>query len=117
MSTIAIKEQRYGELVSRETIEAIVQAIGENFRPEKILVFGSYAWGGATSDSDLDLLIVMDTDLPKHKRAVPMRLLFKPAPCAMDILVYTPEEVARWDGTPNHLITEVMRRGKTVYER
>lgn len=117
MSTIAIKEQCSGELLSRETIGAIVQAIAENFRPEKILLFGSYAWGGATPDSDLDLLVVMQTDLPKHKRAVPIRLLFRPAPCAMDILVYRPEEVARWDGTPNHLITEVLRRGQTVYER
>jgi hypothetical protein len=35
----------------------------------------------------------------------------------MDILVYVPEEVARWNGIVNHIITEVMRRGKTVYER
>ena len=117
VSIVSAKEQGIGELVSQEAINSIVRAIAERFSPYKIILFGSYASGSATPDSDLDLLVVMDTDLPPHKRATPMRLLFRPVPCAMDILVYAPEEVARWNGTVNHIITEVMRRGKTLYER
>jgi uncharacterized protein len=117
VNMVAAKEQAVGELVTQEAINSIVRAIAERFSPYKIILFGSYASGDATPDSDLDLFVVMDTDLPPHKRATPLRLLFRPVPCAMDILVYLPEEVARWNGTVNHIITEVMRRGKTLYER
>ncbi|MBN1593563.1 MAG: nucleotidyltransferase domain-containing protein, partial [Candidatus Coatesbacteria bacterium] len=76
-----------------------------------------YASGRPNPDSDLDLLIVMRTSLPRHKRAAPIRLLFRPTPCSMELLVYTPEEVAEWNGTVNHIITEALRWGKVVYER
>jgi len=104
-------------LIPQETIDTVMQAIARNFSPQRIMLFGSYASGQPTPDSDLDLLIIMDSELPRHKRTVPIRLLFRPMPCAMDILVYTPEEVARWDGTVNHIITEALQHGITVYER
>jgi uncharacterized protein len=117
VSAAPAKQQGLGELVTQETIDSIVHGIAETCGPYKIILFGSYASGHPTPDSDLDLFVVMDTDVPSHKRATPIRLLFRPSPCAMDILVYTPEEVARWNGTVNHIITEVIRHGKTVYER
>jgi len=117
MQTVSVKEQTLGGLIPQETIDAIIRSIADTFSPHKIIMFGSYATGRPTPDSDLDLFLVMDTDLPRYKRATPIRLLFQPAPCAMDILVYTPEEVAHWNGTTNHIITEVLRSGKTVYER
>ena len=117
METISVREQATGGLIPQETIDVIIRSIAERFSPHKIIMFGSYATGRPTPDSDLDLFLVMDTDLPRYKRATPIRLLFQPTPCAMDILVYTPEEVARWNGTTNHIIAEVLRSGKTVYER
>ena len=117
METISVREQGTGGLIPQETIGVIIRSIAERFSPHKIIMFGSYATGHPTPDSDLDLLLIMDTDLARYKRATPIRLLFQPAPCAMEILVYTPEEVAHWNGTTNHIITEVMRDGKTVYER
>jgi predicted nucleotidyltransferase len=79
---VSLPEQGIGECISEETITGIVRAIADNSFPYKILLFGSYAYGQPTAYSDLDLLLVMDTDLPKHKRATPIRLLF-PAPCAL----------------------------------
>ena len=117
MPTVKAPEQPYGKLIPQETIDAVVQAIASNFSPQRIILFGSYASGQPTPDSDLDLLIVMDSDLPTHKRAVPIRLLFRPMPCSMDILVYTPAEVAHWYGTANHIITEALQHGIMVYER
>ncbi len=87
------------------------------FSPLKIILFGSYALGDPTPDSDLDLLVVMETYLLRHKRATPIRLLFRPMPCPMDILVYTPEEVNKWKTTVNHIIAEAFRSGRIVYER
>ena len=112
----SLKQQHVGELIAAETIDAIVKGIVQGFSPEKIVLFGSYANGNPTPDSDLDLLVVMDSDLPRHKRAAPLMLMFRPALCAMDILVYTHEEVAEWNGTVNHIITEVLNSGKVVYE-
>jgi len=117
MKTVTMAPQPVGGLIPSATIDAIVAAIAENFSPQQIILFGSYASGDPTPDSDLDLLVVLDTDLPRRKRAVPIRLLFRPTPCPMDILVYTPAEVAEWNGTVNHIITEVMSKGERVYER
>ena len=117
MSEDYAREQKQGELIAPETIDAIVKGIAERFSPEKIVVFGSYANGNPTPDSDLDLLVVMRSDQPRHKRAAPLMLMFRPSLCAMDILVYTPEEVAEWNGTVNHIITDVFSSGEVVYER
>jgi len=70
MKTVAIKEQETGILISPETISFVVRAGVENFYPLKIILFGSYASGHPTPDSDLDLLVIMETesDLPRHKR-------------------------------------------------
>ncbi len=58
-----------------------------------------------------------ETDLPHYKRSVPLRLLFQPAPCSIDFLVFTPREVAKWNGTVNHIITKAFETGNVVYER
>ncbi len=103
-------------MIAQEAINTIVRTIAERFSPQKIILFGSYVSGHPTPDSDLDLFLIMDTDLPSYKRAAPVRLLFQPAPCPMDIVVYTPAEVTYWNGTVNHIVTEVMRHGIIVYE-
>ena len=100
-----------------DVIGRVVSVIVQNCDPERIILFGSAATGRTHQGSDLDLLVVMDSTLPRHKRAAPIRLLFFPYPCPMDILVYTPTEVRKWRGTTNHIVTEVFNRGKVVYER
>ena len=111
-----ISEQVAGQLISQETIAGVIGAIASKFAPHKILLFGSYASGTPTPDSDLDLLVVMDTDRPQNKRSTPIRLLFQPMPCSMDVLVFTPEEVDYWNGTVNHIITEAFQTGKVLYD-
>lgn len=117
MATVSVQRQTIGELVPSSTIEGVTQAIAENFHPEKIILFGSYATGNPTPDSDLDFLVVMNSDQPRYKRSLPIQLMFKPYPCAMDILVYTPDEVKKWNGALNHIVTIAHRTGKVVYEQ
>jgi len=112
-----LKRQHFGELIPPETIEGVVRTIADNFSPEKIILFGSYANGKPTPDSDLDLLVIMESDQPRYRRASPLRLMFNPTPCAMDILVYTPEEVKKWNGTINHIVTVACKTGRVLYER
>ena len=117
MVALPDKPLPYGTLVSRELLETIVQHIADEIKPEKIVLFGSYARGNPGPDSDLDFLIIMRTDLPKCERTMPVRRLFNPQPCPMDVLVYTPEEIAYWNGTTNHIITEVLETGRVCYEQ
>jgi len=117
MNTVTLERKRTDGILTEETLREVVDAIAERFDPEKIILFGSYAEGHPKPDSDLDLLVVMETAEPRHRRATPIRLLFRPMPCAMDILVYTPEEIAYWNGTVNHIITEALNTGRTVYAR
>jgi predicted nucleotidyltransferase len=117
MNTRTVEAQKNNRMLNIQDIQAIVDAIAERFSPEKIILFGSYASGHPTPDSDVDLLVIMNTQEPRHRRAVPMRLLFRPVPFAMDILVFTPDEVAYWNGTVNHILTEAIASGKVLYER
>lgn len=116
MATVSLKQQKYGELIDPETIEGVAKAIAENFHPEQIILFGSYASGTPTPDSDLDFLVVMESDQPSRKRSIPIRSMFRPSPCAMDILVFTPDEVNKWNGATNHIITEAFLDGRVVYD-
>ncbi|MBF0132054.1 MAG: nucleotidyltransferase domain-containing protein [Magnetococcales bacterium] len=103
--------------MTSDTISKVVRTIVEHFNPVRIILFGSYASGNPRPDSDLDLLVVMPSSLPRYKRALPIRMLFRPSPCPMDILVYTPEEVNYWMGTVNHIITNALQSGRVLYER
>jgi len=96
-------------------IQQIIAKIGAAVHPLRVLLFGSYADGTATDDSDLDLLVIMESDVPRYKRGASIRSLFWPPKTAMDILVYTPEEVKRWNGLPNHVLTNALKTGKVLY--
>jgi uncharacterized protein len=97
--------------------ENIIRNISTFFTPKKIYFFGSYIYGNPNKDSDLDIMIVMNSDKPMHKRATDIRLMFDDIKIPMDILVFTPEEVDYWNGTKNHIITEIINKGKLVYEQ
>ena len=96
-------------------IQQIATDIAESLHPLQVLLFGSYAEGTATDESDLDLLIVMQSSEPRYKRTASVRKLFWPPKAPMDILVYTPEEVEKWNGVPNHVLTNAYKTGKVLY--
>ena len=96
-------------------IQEMGDAIANTLHPQEVLLFGSYAEGSATEDSDVDLLVVMESSEPRYKRAASVRNLFWPPKASMDILVYTPEEVRRWNGVPNHVLTNAIKTGRVLY--
>lgn len=83
----------------------------------QVILFGSYARGEATDRSDVDLLVVAETDLPRHKRAVNLYKQFHPYPFGMDIVVYTPQEIEEGMKSDLTFVSTVLREGKTLYER
>ena len=102
--------------ISRQ-IDEISTRIIENIDPEKIILFGSYAKGNHNEDSDLDLIIVKQSNLPKHKRGIEIRRLFYGLLIPMDLKVYTPEEFENELKNKYSFLNSAMKDSKTLYER
>lgn len=107
-------------MVTQQQINEIVRILVSECKPERIVLFGSYANGTANEDSDLDLAIVKKTDLPAHKRPIEFQKALRAGGqrwfFPMDILVYTPEEMEQWKNTQYSLIHEITTTGRTLYE-
>lgn len=81
--------------------------------PLKIVLFGSYAYGNPSKDSDIDLLVVIDTDKSFHERIQQLRPLL-PRNKAIDLIVLTPREYQKAKGI-NPLVSEIDSKGKVIY--
>src|SRR6516162_10835767 len=81
----------HGADVPMRVIRRYARAIAERFDPDKIILFGSYAYGTPHEDSDVDLLVVMPT-WNQHSQAVKIRMAFT-VPFPMDLIVRTPKEM------------------------
>src|SRR5438876_2146563 len=81
-----------GADVPMRVICRFARQVAERFRPEKIILFGSYAYGTPHADSDVDILVVMPCR-NQHDQAVKIRLAV-PRPFAMDLIVRTPKNLA-----------------------
>ena len=97
-------------------IQEVINTIIAGYGPSKIILFGSYANGTANESSDLDLLIIKETDEPKYRRAVSIRKLFSSQPCAMDIMVYTPKEYEDLLPFKSLIPYIATNKGKVIYE-
>lgn len=103
--------------INDKTIEDIRDLIAQKVSPLKIILFGSHARGDNNKESDLDLLIIMESSLPRHKRSKEIRILLSKYIFGKDILVYTPEEIEEWRGVPDAFITTAIKEGKVLYEK
>ena len=98
-------------------IEAVVHQIVERFNPQRIILFGSYAWGNPHQDSDLDFLIIKKTDDPMLKRIVDVDRLFLRRDFAMDFLVYTPDQVKKRKEMGDQFVANILNKGKLLYAK
>jgi uncharacterized protein len=104
-------------MVQREQIETIAARLAEAAGAEQVILFGSHARGEAHEASDVDLMFVAESDLPRFKRSRALYSLLRPYPFPMDLVVYTPEAVERGKRSPLSFVSTVLREGKTVYVR
>ena len=102
---------------SVDLIGEIVRRIVETAQPEKIILFGSRARGDARPNSDFDVLVIKQSSEPSYRRDTPLYVALAGLPMEVEVLVYTPEEVAEWAQVPQAFVTTATREGKTVYER
>jgi len=91
--------------ITKQVVEEAVRRILKTVDPDKIVLFGSYAYGYPNRDSDLDLLVIMSSDKPRWKRSIPIYNAFRGLMVPKDVVVYTPEEVAEWSEVPQAFIT------------
>lgn len=97
-------------------VDETVKRIAERFSPEKIIIFGSVARGTADEHSDLDILVVMDSDMQPHERAVPIYLAVAGIRIPKDIIVLTPEEFASSSENEYSFVSEIAQTGVVAYE-
>lgn len=102
-------------IVERNRIRAYAEAVAREFEPEKIVLFGSYAYGTPTEDSDVDLLVVMPHAGRAREQAVSIRQRLDSG-FPMDLLVRSPETIATRLSWKDCFMEEVMNRGEVLYE-
>jgi len=103
-------------MVSQERIQEVVNSIAERFHPDKIILFGSYAYGTPSEDSDVDLLVVMEQPEHNLKKVVEISLAV-PIPFPCDLLVYDPGYLQKRYGMIDWFVRDVVDKGRVVYER
>ena len=102
-------------MVSMKDIRAVGRRIGKQFKPDKVILFGSYAYGQPTEDSDVDLLVIMPVKGEPEYKGVEIHQAAGIS-FATDLLVRTPQEVRRRLRLGDFFMKEVIERGKVLYE-
>ncbi len=101
----------------KKLINQIAEKIKKQYKPEKIILFGSYAWGKPTKDSDIDLFIVKETNEKHRERALKVRRLLSEENglVGLDILVYNSQELTKRLEIGDSFISKIIKKGKLVY--
>ena len=97
-------------------IQVMAERIVQDFDPVKIILFGSHARGEAGPESDIDLLVVLPEVANKRQAAVAIRRALADLPVTKDIVVTTPEEIARRGDLVGTVLRPALREGKVLYE-
>jgi uncharacterized protein len=101
--------------ISNEVIEEVKKRLVEVYAPLKIYLFGSYAWGCPTEESDLDFLIVVDdSQEQRHKRGKPGYEALWGLDISKSLMVYTKEELEARLADQNSLIYKIVNQGKVL---
>ena len=94
-----------------------MRRIADALHPEKIILFGSHAYGQPSQDSDVDLLVVLKTRASPKERYLTVCRLLRPRPFAVDLLVKTPQEIKTALKRGDFFIEEIVTHGRVLYER
>jgi len=101
-------------MVAMGKIKELAGRIAKEFKPERIVLFGSYATGTPTVDSDVDLLVVMPFDGRSIDESVKIRLALRPA-FPLDLLIRTSEMIQERIRQGDTFLSDIMENGKVLY--
>lgn len=103
-------------MVSENEIKQIVSQIAAKFKPQKVVLFGSYAWGQPKNDSDVDLLVVKnDSQKNTREMAIELEKLLFPRLVALDLLVYKPEQLEKRLALNDQFFLKITKQGRVLY--
>ena len=102
-------------MITPAQIQRVSDEIADKFHPDKIILFGSYAYGTPTEDSDVDLLVVLPFEGRKAKKATEIRSAVY-AGFAMDLIPITPEKLQHRIEIEDFFLREVVEKGRVLYE-
>lgn len=107
-----------GKVGTEKIIESMVNLLRDNYKPEKVILFGSYAWGLPTEESDIDLLVIKDTKSAFFKRLLEVRQIVSLARkgYAFEPIVLTPQELKDRTEKKDPFFAEILTRGKVLYD-
>jgi len=115
-SQLQLQENEIRKPVSMQDIHAVAKIISEKFDPDKIILFGSHAYGQPRPWSDVDLLVVMETTLTPRQQRLEISRALSPRPFGIDIIVRTPNDLERRLELGDFFLREVVSKGKPIYE-
>jgi len=104
-------------MIDNDEIKQVAIRLGVEANAERVILFGSHARGEADEKSDVDFLIIAESNLPRFKRSRNLYKLFRPYPFSMDLLVYTPGEIEEAKKSSLSFVSTVLREGKSLYVR
>jgi uncharacterized protein len=102
-------------MVDLSEIQAFSQQIVEKFQPERIILFGSYAYGQPTEDSDVDLLVILPFEKLPVYTAIAIRRQIK-SPFPLDLIARTPEQIQQRLDLGDFFIQDIINKGRILYE-
>lgn len=105
------------ERIPQEAIDDLARQIAEKFRPQKIILFGSYVQGNPRPESDVDLLVVMDTELKESKQAYLIDESLDRDLFGLDIIVRTPKNLKERIAWGDSFLKEIATYGQVLYEQ
>jgi HEPN domain-containing protein/predicted nucleotidyltransferase len=100
-----------------KTLKGVRDRIIKHYDPERIILFGSYGEAGFTEDSDIDLLVIKDTDKKPIERQLELEKIISDRELPLDVRVYTPEEVRFLFSIGSPFVEEIMEKGRVLYMR
>jgi len=103
-------------MITQKQINEVVEMIASKFKPEKIILFGSYASGTPTEESDLDLLVIKDSDVPSRLQNREVRKVTSGLKIPMDVIVKTTNDFERYKDIVGTIIYPANKFGRVVYE-
>ena len=115
MKVMAMSATEELRISTAEQIAQLCEQIVHEFHPQRIILFGSYAYGQPSPDSDVDLLVVMPFAGSSREQAAKIRSRIDTS-VALDLLVRTPEQVVERLGMDDFFMREILQEGKVLYE-
>jgi len=104
-------------MTERELIRSMAEQIVREFDPLQVVLFGSRARGSPDRHSDVDLLVVLPRVKDKRRAAIAIRRTLARWPVSKDIIVTTPDEIARRGHLVGTVLRTALREGEVLYER